>query len=66
MHLDPQVVACPDLTGFGEIVPGDTMLHTTTEAMIAVLGDEKPAYLKILHSIIGVIVATAIFDMYVL
>ena len=61
-----QVVACRDLTGFGEIVPGSTMLATKTEDMAAALGDDREKWMRYINTLVGVIVTTAIFDITVL
>ena len=58
-------MACSDLTGFGEIVPGDTMLNLHTEDMVNMLGNDKDNWLRCFYTLVGVLVATAIFDITV-
>eukprot|EP01134_Creolimax_fragrantissima_P005352 CFRG5352T1 len=57
-----KVVACPDKTGFGEIVPGDTMSNFHAKDIDAALGTCEADWKKFVLSMAGVAVATAIFD----
>ncbi|KNC79923.1 hypothetical protein SARC_07703 [Sphaeroforma arctica JP610] len=57
-----KVVACPDKTGFGEIVPGDTMLNFHAKDFDKALGIDKHAWARFTSSVAGVAVATACFD----
>lgn len=57
-----KVIACPDLTGFGEIVPGETMLGSSTESMAGMLGEDKDSWHRLMCTLVGVVVSTAIFD----
>eukprot|EP01134_Creolimax_fragrantissima_P006682 CFRG6682T1 len=57
-----KIVACPDNTGFGEIVPGDTMLNFHAKDFDSALGTDKHAWARFMSSVASVAVATAIFD----
>eukprot|EP00121_Abeoforma_whisleri_P005471 Awhi_evm1s4963 len=57
-----EIVACPDNTGFGEIVPGDTMLNFHAEQIDKVLGRERKNWEKFALSAACVAIVTAIFN----
>eukprot|EP00123_Amoebidium_parasiticum_P017554 comp23898_c0_seq1/m.42021 comp23898_c0_seq1/g.42021 ORF comp23898_c0_seq1/g.42021 comp23898_c0_seq1/m.42021 type:complete len:491 (-) comp23898_c0_seq1:926-2398(-) len=56
------VVACSDLTGFCEVVPGETMLHQHAKEMDEILGMDINKWRSFLWSVIAVIVTTCAFD----
>eukprot|EP00121_Abeoforma_whisleri_P007699 Awhi_evm1s7036 len=56
------IVSCPDLTGFGEIVPGETMLNLKSENIVANLAGDEQKWENFYNSLVAVVVTTAAFD----
>jgi len=56
------VVATPNNTGFCECMKGDTMLVVTNEDMLKQLGKNPEQWENFYYSIVGIMVATAAFD----
>eukprot|EP01098_Paradermamoeba_levis_P000344 TRINITY_DN1034_c0_g2_i6.p1 TRINITY_DN1034_c0_g2~~TRINITY_DN1034_c0_g2_i6.p1 ORF type:complete len:114 (-),score=1.87 TRINITY_DN1034_c0_g2_i6:46-387(-) len=56
------VVACPDLTGFVEVVPGSTMLKNDTEAIGSACGDLPSRWEAFYSSFIAVVAVTCAFN----
>eukprot|EP00123_Amoebidium_parasiticum_P017556 comp23898_c0_seq3/m.42027 comp23898_c0_seq3/g.42027 ORF comp23898_c0_seq3/g.42027 comp23898_c0_seq3/m.42027 type:complete len:469 (-) comp23898_c0_seq3:545-1951(-) len=57
-----KVIACSDMTGFCEVVPGETMLKLHAKEMDEVLGMDMDKWQAFLNSIIAVAVLTCAFD----